>query len=453
MSGALAGKTVCLAFFEASTRTAVSFELAARRSGAHVISLSEKGSAISKGESLIDTVVTLDRLGADAIVLRHPAAGAAALAARHTSAPVINAGDGCGQHPTQALLDLYALSEALGGFDDSPDDASPSWATCCTAASPAASCQPSSRPAWRSPSSPPAPSCHPTTVLRPARARLRGRGARLGRGGTVHAAAPEREDDRREDTLRRRVRPVLRRLAAASGGGALVMHPGPVNRGVEISGDVVLDDSSLIPDQVAAGVSSARRSSRSRPAPPRASPRDADGRLPVDLVIRHAHVLDPATGLDGIMDVRLSSGRIAEVGEGLRGPRTLDADGLHLFPGFVDVHAHWRTPGREDEEDIETGSAAAAAGGFTSVVMMPNTDPIIDRPWWSVASSGGSSGSRGFGPTYPRPCTSGSLASGSRRCAYSSRRGRSASRTTASARLRPASSATACSTPAPPGCP
>src|SRR3712207_9283946 len=72
----LAGKMVCLAFFESSTRTAVSFELAARRCGAAVISLSDKGSAISKGESLVDTVVTLDSLGADAIVLRHPAAGA-----------------------------------------------------------------------------------------------------------------------------------------------------------------------------------------------------------------------------------------------------------------------------------------------------------------------------------------------------------------------------------------
>src|ERR671912_1335409 len=117
----LAGKTVCLAFFEASTRTAVSFELAARRCGADVISLSENGSAIAKGESLIDTVVTLDRLGADVLVLRHPAAGAAALAARHTGAPVINAGDGCGQHPTQALLDLYALCEALGGFEGLQD--------------------------------------------------------------------------------------------------------------------------------------------------------------------------------------------------------------------------------------------------------------------------------------------------------------------------------------------
>lgn len=101
---------------------------------------------------------------------------------------------------------------------------------------------------------------------------------------------------------------------------------------------------------------------------------------PPDLVVRCAHVLDPATGLDGVRDVRLTDGKISEVGESLRGPRELDADGLHLFPGFVDVHAHWRTPGREDEETIESGSASAAAGGFTGVVMMPNTDPIVDSP-------------------------------------------------------------------------
>ncbi len=99
-----------------------------------------------------------------------------------------------------------------------------------------------------------------------------------------------------------------------------------------------------------------------------------------ELLIRHAHVLDPSSGLDRVADVRVSAGRIAEVGDGLRGGRRIDADGLHLFPGFVDVHAHWRTPGREDEETIETGSAAAAAGGFTSVVMMPNTDPVVDKP-------------------------------------------------------------------------
>src|SRR5918994_3880382 len=104
----LAGKTVCLAFFEASTRTAVSFELAARRCGADVISLTENGSAIAKGESLIDTVVTLDRLGADALVLRHPAAGAAAPAAPPPGAAVVNAGGGVGPHPPQAPPARYA---------------------------------------------------------------------------------------------------------------------------------------------------------------------------------------------------------------------------------------------------------------------------------------------------------------------------------------------------------
>ena len=101
---------------------------------------------------------------------------------------------------------------------------------------------------------------------------------------------------------------------------------------------------------------------------------------PDDLVIRGSHVLDPTSGLNGTTDVRLSDGRIAEVGENLQGTRHVDADGLYLFPGFVDVHAHWRTPGREDEETIASGSQAAAAGGFASVVMMPNTDPVVDRP-------------------------------------------------------------------------
>ncbi|MGH3086635.1 MAG: dihydroorotase [Rubrobacteraceae bacterium] len=99
-----------------------------------------------------------------------------------------------------------------------------------------------------------------------------------------------------------------------------------------------------------------------------------------ELVIRGARVFDPSSDLDGVMDVKVSDGRISEVGEDMRGSHELDADGLHLFPGFVDAHAHWRSPGQEHKEDIESGSAAAAAGGFTSVVMMPNTDPVVDKP-------------------------------------------------------------------------
>ena len=101
---------------------------------------------------------------------------------------------------------------------------------------------------------------------------------------------------------------------------------------------------------------------------------------PEELIIRRAYILDPSTGIDGVKDALVRGGRIVEIGDTLRGARELDADGLHLFPGFVDVHAHWRSPGREDEEDIESGSASAAAGGFTSVVMMPNTDPVVDKP-------------------------------------------------------------------------
>jgi aspartate carbamoyltransferase catalytic subunit len=253
----LANKTVCLAFFEASTRTAVSFELAARRAGADVISLSEKGSAIQKGESLLDTVVTLDRLGADAIVIRHPSAGAARLAARHTSAAVINAGDGCGQHPTQAFLDLHALSEALGGFDEVAgrkiavvgDILHSRVARSVIPAFRAAGGEvalvaprtllPLDTGAWGLPILPSVDDAvdwgaDVLYALRLQNERMTGGSPRI---PSVAEYA--------------RYYGVARRHLV---GGALVMHPGPVNRGVEISGDVVLDPSSLIPEQVASGV-------------------------------------------------------------------------------------------------------------------------------------------------------------------------------------------------------
>ena len=255
VSRTLMGKTICLAFFESSTRTAVSFELAARRCGADVISLSDKGSAISKGESLVDTVVTLDRLGADAIVLRHPAAGAAALASRHTAAAVVNAGDGCGQHPTQALLDLYALSKAVGGFDELSGrkvaivgdvlhsrvarSVIPAFTRAGMEVSLVAprTLLPPDADTWGLP------------VLSSVDEAL-DRGAevlytlRLQRERMTGARIPSvGEYARFYGVARRHLR-----------GGTLVMHPGPVNRGVEIGGDVVLDAGSLVPNQVAAGV-------------------------------------------------------------------------------------------------------------------------------------------------------------------------------------------------------
>jgi aspartate carbamoyltransferase catalytic subunit len=248
-------RVACLAFFEASTRTAVSFELAAKRAGAQVISVSQMGSAIQKGESLIDTVVTLDSLGVDAIVIRHPAAGAAALAARHTSAAVINAGDGRGQHPTQALLDVYALSTFLGSYD-SLLGRRVAIVGDILHSRVARSAIPTFRAAGMA-----VALVAPSTLL-PSEAGIWGLPIlnsvddaldwgvdvlytlRLQKERMTGAFIPAiSEYTRYYGVAERHLR-----------GDILVMHPGPVNRGVEISGDVVFSKSSLIPKQVASGI-------------------------------------------------------------------------------------------------------------------------------------------------------------------------------------------------------
>jgi aspartate carbamoyltransferase catalytic subunit len=115
----LQGRTVVNLFFEDSTRTRISFEAAAKRLSADVITFSARGSSVSKGESLQDTAQTLQAMGADGIVLRHPASGAAAVLATSgwTRAGVVNAGDGTHEHPTQALLDAYTIRRRRFGDD------------------------------------------------------------------------------------------------------------------------------------------------------------------------------------------------------------------------------------------------------------------------------------------------------------------------------------------------
>jgi dihydroorotase len=101
---------------------------------------------------------------------------------------------------------------------------------------------------------------------------------------------------------------------------------------------------------------------------------------PDDLVIRGARVLDPSEGIDAVLDVRVDGGTIAQLGAGLEtnGHRVLDGAGLLLAPAFVDPHVHLRSPGREDEETIASGTAAAAAGGYCAILAMPNTEPVVD---------------------------------------------------------------------------
>ena len=113
----LRGRLVLNLFYEASTRTSSSFELAAKRLSADTLTLRSAGSSVDKGESLKDTALTLSAYGPDVIVIRHPQAGAPGLVASLTEAHVVNAGDGKHQHPTQALLDLYAMQEAFGRLE------------------------------------------------------------------------------------------------------------------------------------------------------------------------------------------------------------------------------------------------------------------------------------------------------------------------------------------------
>jgi dihydroorotase len=101
---------------------------------------------------------------------------------------------------------------------------------------------------------------------------------------------------------------------------------------------------------------------------------------PTDLVVRGARVLDPGADVDAVLDVRIDQGRIAAIGQAVdaNGHRVVEADGLLLAPAFVDPHVHLRTPGREDEETIASGTAAAAAGGYCAILAMPNTEPVVD---------------------------------------------------------------------------
>jgi dihydroorotase len=99
-----------------------------------------------------------------------------------------------------------------------------------------------------------------------------------------------------------------------------------------------------------------------------------------NLIVRGARVLDPAAGVDDVLDVRVDDGMIAELGSRLdpNAHRVVEGEGLVLAPAFVDPHVHLRSPGREDEETIASGTAAAAAGGYAAILAMPNTDPVVD---------------------------------------------------------------------------
>ena len=250
----LRGRTVLTLFFESSTRTRSSFEVAARALGADVLSFQKDASSVSKGESLEDTVRNLDAIGTDALVLRHPAAGAPRLVARAVRSSVINAGDGAHEHPTQGLLDALSLRERWGSFegkivaivgDIAHSRVARSNIHCLGKLGAKVRV---GGPSTLIPQGIEKLGCTVATSLREL---LQGADAvmalRIQNERFVDARLPGARDYARTWGLNARTLQLLPE-------GALVLHPGPVNRGVELSSDVMDGPRSLVMDQVDSGV-------------------------------------------------------------------------------------------------------------------------------------------------------------------------------------------------------
>ena len=246
----LRGRTVVSLFYEASTRTSSSFELAAKRLSADLVSIKAAGSAVDKGESLKDTVATLSAYDPAAIVIRHPYAGAAQLVAGWTDAAVVNAGDGKHEHPSQALLDVYTLRRRLGTLEEKRI-----WIVGDVLHSRVAR---SNLIAFQEMGAR-VTVCGPPTLIPRGIETLGCDVAHslddLGEADVVYALRMQRE--RMGETFVPSIREYAKHFQIDSrrlGPRQLLMHPGPVNRGVELAGEVIDSPQSLISEQVASGL-------------------------------------------------------------------------------------------------------------------------------------------------------------------------------------------------------
>jgi len=244
------GRLVINLFYEASTRTRSSFELAAKRLSMDVLNVVSTGSSVEKGESLRDTVQTLSAYGPDAIVIRHPHAGAPGLVSGWTTAGVVNAGDGKHQHPTQALLDLYVLRQRLGELEGRSiwivgDVLHSRVARSCAQAFTKLGAD--------------VTFAGPPTLV-PRELEALGCDVRHTLDGIADADviyALRLQHERMTDAFLPSLADYVANYQINSRrlkGRQLLMHPGPVNRGVELSGEVIDAPQSLIIDQVRAGI-------------------------------------------------------------------------------------------------------------------------------------------------------------------------------------------------------
>ncbi|MGA9526444.1 MAG: aspartate carbamoyltransferase catalytic subunit [Myxococcaceae bacterium] len=250
----LTGRLVANLFFEDSTRTRSSFEIAAKSLGGEVLSWTAKGSSVAKGETLVDTARNIDAMRPAAIVMRHDQSGAAALVARHVRSPVVNAGDGTHEHPSQALLDAFTLRERLGSLDGKHilivgdilhSRVARSNLHCLRLLGAKVTF------------------CGPVTLVPRGSEEL---GAQV--SYDFDQVLPEADGvmmlrlqlERQTQSLFPSAREYARRYglnaarAAKMKPGAIVLHPGPINRGVELSWDVADSERSVVLHQVENGV-------------------------------------------------------------------------------------------------------------------------------------------------------------------------------------------------------
>ncbi|MFY9264712.1 MAG: aspartate carbamoyltransferase catalytic subunit [Solirubrobacterales bacterium] len=246
----LSGRTVVSLFFENSTRTSASFDLAAKRLSADTVSIRAASSSVEKGESLRDTVQTLSAYGPSAIVVRSPHVGAPGMVTRWTDAAVINAGDGMHEHPTQALLDAYTLRRRIGALDGKEV-----WIIGDVLHSRVAR----SNILALTKLGANVTVCGPPTLI-PREIEALGCAVSYSLDGSADADVLyvlRMQNERMRDRLIPSIREYAARYQIDSrrlGPRQLLMHPGPVNRGVELSPGVVDAPRSLITAQVASGV-------------------------------------------------------------------------------------------------------------------------------------------------------------------------------------------------------
>lgn len=251
----LRGRTILNVFFEPSTRTRASFEIAAKRLSADAVNFSASGTSIVKGETLLDTALTLQAMNPDILVIRHPIAGTPSLLAQHcTRCSVVNGGDGMHEHPTQALLDAYTIEERKGRLEGLKVVIAGDILHSRVARSNLLLLKKMGAEVWL---------CGPSTLLPPAFESFSVRMTFDFREALADADVVmmlRTQVERQKEVFYPSVKEYFalygldRKKLRLAKKDVIVMHPGPLNRGVEIAPDVADDERSVILDQVTNGV-------------------------------------------------------------------------------------------------------------------------------------------------------------------------------------------------------